>query len=523
MGKIKKIFSAAVLSILLITAGSTANVNLSNATSYKSYDPGKFYQVKNGLKGEYFSNAEFKGYSYSRIDSRISFDWGLGSPLWGIGPDKFSIRWTGQIQPAYSDTYTFHAITDDGVKLWINGQLIIDEWNIMAATEYTGTIKLTANKKYNIKMEYFENKNDASAKLLWSSKSQTKEIIPTNRLFSVMGSDPRPDLPADPVTVNLSGYFDEDAFSYENDRSDGDYDSHDNTYPAELAENDDEYDNVPFQLGPFGNGKDNSVSSDGQTINLDKDRYSSIRIAGSATNGDKSGVFRINYTDGSHSDISVTMKDWCTSDPGNEKVLQKMNHRHTPDRNESYVNYIFVYYLAADRDKTVRSITLPDENNMHVLAMTLLPYGYDDENKDEDGNGLRGEYFGNMDLTSSKLVRIDPTVDFDWGTDSPDGKVDENTFSVRWTGKVQPQYSQEYTFYTVADDGVRLWVNNKLIINDWTEHAAAEKKGTISVKAGQKYEIKLEFFDNQDKASVKLLWSSGSRSKQVIPENRLYH
>ena len=75
--------------------------------------------------------------------------------------------------------------------------------------------------------------------------------------------------------------------------------------------------------------------------------------------------------------------------------------------------------------------------------------------------GLRGEYFDNIDLTNSKLVRADPTVDFDWGAGSPDASIQPDTFSVRWTGWVLPEFSETYTFFTNTDDGVRLWVDDQ--------------------------------------------------------------
>ncbi|MGO4695603.1 PA14 domain-containing protein [Paenibacillus sp. 2TAB26] len=100
--------------------------------------------------------------------------------------------------------------------------------------------------------------------------------------------------------------------------------------------------------------------------------------------------------------------------------------------------------------------------------------------------------------------------------------MDADTFSVRWTGKVKPQYTGTYTFYTSSDDGVRLWVNNQLIINKWVDQATTEWSGTIQLTAGQKYDIKLEYYDNTEDAIAKLSWSSPLQAKQIIPQNRLY-
>ncbi len=138
------------------------------------------------------------------------------------------------------------------------------------------------------------------------------------------------------------------------------------------------------------------------------------------------------------------------------------------------------------------------------------------------GTGLTGQYFDNSDFTAPKITRTDGTINFDWGYGSPDASIGVDTFSARWTGQVQPQYSQAYTFYTTSDDGIRLWVNNQLIINNWTDHAPIENSGTMTLTAGQKYDLKLEFYENGGGAVSKLSWSSASQIKQIIPQLQLY-
>jgi hypothetical protein len=93
---------------------------------------------------------------------------------------------------------------------------------------------------------------------------------------------------------------------------------------------------------------------------------------------------------------------------------------------------------------------------------------------------------------------------------------------VHWSGQVKPEFTEKYTFYTLADDGVRLWVNGKLLVNDWKDHGPTESQGSIDLQAGQKYDIVMEYFENQLGATAKLSWSSASRAKEVIPTERLY-
>src|SRR6185436_14434078 len=73
------------------------------------------------------------------------------------------------------------------------------------------------------------------------------------------------------------------------------------------------------------------------------------------------------------------------------------------------------------------------------------------------GIGLRADYYDNIDFTGAHLRRLDPVIGFDWGTGPPDPSMGADQFSVRWIGQVQPRFSETYTFYTVSDDGVRLW------------------------------------------------------------------
>jgi len=140
------------------------------------------------------------------------------------------------------------------------------------------------------------------------------------------------------------------------------------------------------------------------------------------------------------------------------------------------------------------------------------------------GIGLNGDYysFQTMFQNMPTLTRIDPTVNFDFGAGSPDPSISVDTFAVRWSGQVQPFYSQTYTFYTTTDDGVRLWVNGQRVINSWINQAATERSGNIALNAGQKYDILMEYYENAGSAVAKLSWSSPNQFKQIIPQSQLY-
>ncbi len=105
----------------------------------------------------------------------------------GFPNDQYSIRWEGYIIPEFSSEYTMYTIADDGVRLWINDQLIIDKWIPQAPTEWSGKINLTAEEKYSLKIEYFEDSGGETFILGWSCDQLEKQLVPSNRLMTPKG------------------------------------------------------------------------------------------------------------------------------------------------------------------------------------------------------------------------------------------------------------------------------------------------------------------------------------------------
>ncbi len=113
-------------------------------------------------------------------------DWGTGTPDVNlVYPDYFCVRWSGQVLPQFSEKYYFVARADDGVRLTVNNQLIVNRWANAGGgvVDTTGSIDLQAGVLYDIVMEYYEAVGDAQAQLHWYSQNQPKQLIPTNRLY----------------------------------------------------------------------------------------------------------------------------------------------------------------------------------------------------------------------------------------------------------------------------------------------------------------------------------------------------
>ncbi|TDU70794.1 putative Ig domain-containing protein [Prosthecobacter fusiformis] len=130
-----------------------------------------------GLTGDYYSGTNFTSLLLSRKDAAINFEWGNGSPDPIIPSDKFSVRWTGNVVPAATGTYTFMTTSDDGFRLWVNNVLVINQWNDHAPTNYAAAVNLTAGTAVPIKVEFYENAGGAVAMLYWNGPGMASQPI----------------------------------------------------------------------------------------------------------------------------------------------------------------------------------------------------------------------------------------------------------------------------------------------------------------------------------------------------------
>lgn len=132
------------------------------------------------------------------------------------------------------------------------------------------------------------------------------------------------------------------------------------------------------------------------------------------------------------------------------------------------------------------------------------------------------------------ITRVDSTINFNWVRNSPDPRIRVDHFTGEWNGYVSPKYSEEYTFTAKADDGVRVWIDGKLIIDQWAKQDQTQDgfvqgaqttqthKSSIKLKKGTKYSIKVEYFEDVQNASIQVSWSSKSQKEEVVPNSALY-
>lgn len=136
-----------------------------------------------GLYGEYYRGKAFGERLMTRTDPQVDFHWAAGGPGDGMPVDNFSVRWTGWVLAPASGSFTFHVTADDGVRLWVDDVLLVDQWREQSPTEYSGSARLTVGRKHDIRLEYYEAGGDATISLAWSGPGLPRQTIPAASLY----------------------------------------------------------------------------------------------------------------------------------------------------------------------------------------------------------------------------------------------------------------------------------------------------------------------------------------------------
>lgn len=137
--------------------------------------------------------------------------------------------------------------------------------------------------------------------------------------------------------------------------------------------------------------------------------------------------------------------------------------------------------------------------------------------------GLCGEYFKGMELRGGPVVtRTDSQINFRWEHDAPDPKLPEDFFSARWTGKLGPvPETGEYTLQVQMDDGVRLWLDGKLVLDKWVQQPVTTYEAKVKLEKGRSYQLRMEFFDYNQGATCVLGWNLPTKA-DVLPSRQVW-
>jgi glucose/arabinose dehydrogenase len=528
-----------------------------------------------GLTGQYYGDMAFGALKLTRTDPTVDFTWAYGTPDPSVPADHFSVRWTGQVVPRYGETYTFYTESDDGVRLWVDDQPLINNWTNHGQVTNTNTITLQAGRPYNIRLEYYENDVWSIVSLSWSSASQPKQIIPQSQLYPttsgtqtatplpptstptntpVATSIPPTNTPVPPTSTAVSGgtvngltgqYYGDLTFgALKLTRTDPTvdfawaYGAPDPSVPADhftvrwtgqivprysetynfYTESDD---GVRLWVGDTQ--LINNWTNHGQVTNTN-----SIRLqAGQRYN------IRLEYYE--NEVWSIISLSWSSASQPKQIIPQSQLFAASTGPTNTPTNT-----PTRTPTNTPTSTPMPTTNSGPTDTPTATPPSPSTNTPTSTptntststptnippsgggGNGLRGEYYDSLNFVDLKLIRTDPTVNFVLNSGTPSSLIAPDTFSVRWTGQIVPLYSETYTFYTQSDDGARLWVSGNLLVNNWTSHSVTENSGTIRLQAGQRYNIQLEYYDGTGDSMITLLWSSTRQPKQIIPQSQMF-
>jgi hypothetical protein len=420
-----------------------------------------------GLTGNYFNNQTLTGSpTVVRTDSQVNFNWGTGSPDPNIPVDHFSVRWTGFVQATVSGNYTFSTISDDGIRLWVNGNQIINDWTDHAqTTDNSGAVGLTAGQLYPVTLEYYENGGGAIAELLWTPPGGSQAAIPQSQLY--------------PSGNGLTGtYFNNQTLS-----------------------------GVPTLTRIDGTVNFNwGTGSPDPSIGVD---HFSARWTGTVV-----PLVSGNYTFSSDDGVRLSVN-------GSQIINDFTDHAQTTDTSGAValtagVPYTILMEYYENGGQAVAELAwTPPGGSLTTIPQSQMYSG---------GTGLTGNYFNNQTLTSpATLVRIDPTVNFNWDVGSPDPSIPADHFSVRWTGTVRATVTGNYTFATTSDDGIRLSVGGVQVINDFTDHGpTTDTSGAVALNGGQFYTVTLEFYEDTGGAEAILMWTPPGGGQSAIPQSALY-
>jgi YVTN family beta-propeller protein len=426
--------------------------------------------VGSGLVGQYFANATLSGAPVLTRTEAANFDWGTASPGAGVPADSFSVRWTGQVSVTTSGSYVFQTISDDGVRLYLNGAQLINNWTDHGTTaNNSASLTLVAGQRYDVVLEYYEKTGGAVAKLNWQAPGTTAFVaVPITQLYPT-------------ATKGLLGQYFTNA-----------------TLSGNAVLTRTEAVNFDWGTGSPGPG----VGVDGFSARW----KGQISVPASG-----SYVFQTVSDDGVRLWINGAqlINNWTDHAPATNNSAAV-----TLSAGQRY-DVTLEYYERTNGAVAKLNWQTPGTTTfVPIPASQLYP----------TAQGLLGQYFTNTGLTGTPALTRSEAVNYDWGTAAPATGLPVDGFSVRWSGRVAVLADGNYTFQTTSDDGVRLWVNGNLIVDNWTMHATTiNSSAAIALKAGFFYDIKLEYFESQSGAVAKLAWiAPGSSAAVPVPQSQLY-
>ena len=446
-----------------------------------------FAEDVHGLRGIYWSFADFSGSSVVSIDQVVDNSWGTAAPKAGIEAGTFSVSWTGFIAITTAGSYVLTTEANDGVRLIVDGKTVIDDWGVRTTVSRKSVQLNLAVGAHALQLDYMQAGGAADAatcRFLWSPNGQPEAVVPAGVLR------PAPEPLMGTGTGLLGSYFPLPNFA------------------GSVVTRRDPVVNFtwPAAPGPVGIPADNfSVAWDGEVQAL----YSgpTTFLVGS---DDGNAVFL---------DGKLLMDNWSVH------ALSWSAQTVTLVAGQRYKLRV-VYYDTTGTASAILKWRHKQMSEQVIPASQLYPdAGIAVPTVVGKGTGLVGKYFANKDFTGASVVATDPSLLFDWGLNAPVVGIPAQKFSAMWSGQILPQFSEIYTFSMWAADGVIVTINGKTIIDNWSElnnTNAASVSGSIALTAGAPADIQIRYFTNAGSAVLHAWWSSPSTKAVLIPTSQLF-
>ena len=516
------------------------------------------------FKGEYFTNMTLYGVpKLTRQDTVVDFNWGSKSPAACIGTDKFSVRWTKK-QYFVAGKYKFTTTADDGVRIYVDGNLIINKWVNQPPTTYSADITLTAGE-HDVKMEYFENTGGAVAKLFWEIIDEAPAPIPAAGVFlaqyfnnitlsgtSVVqqnepainfdwGDDGSPDplIGADNFSARYvkNDNFEAGTYEFKVTADDGVRVYIDNvlildkwidqaattyTVSKDITAGMHEvkveyYEKTGGAVLQFGYLKTGSLppppppTGDYQGYYWNAGNGSSPTIPTTAANLVRNDA-EINFDwDGVSPDAAINADHFIARWKA-RKTFEAANYRFTmvsDDGIRVYLDNVMILDQWNDHAPTTYTVDKAVTAGEHDIEVeyyensggAVAKFSYAKIDTPPSGDFFVAEYFDNISLSGiAKIIRQELSINFNWGNGSPDPAIPNDHFSARF-GKTETIEAGTYEFTVTADDGIRLFIDGQLVIDKWIDQPPTTYKVTKSMTAGL-HVIKLEYYENGGGATI---------------------
>ncbi|MFN2289940.1 MAG: PA14 domain-containing protein [Anaerolineae bacterium] len=511
-------------------------------------------------RGEYFDNVNLGGTPKVRNDTRIEFNWGTNGPIKGVKPDNFSVRWTRRLN-FDAATYRFYVRVDDGARLWVDGQLLIDRWQDGSTRTYTADRTMTAGK-HDIRLEMYERSGQATA-AFWREKvdsypdwkgeyfgniglSGSPVLVRNDKGidFNWGSGAPAAGLPADNFSVRWTrqlsypaGYY---RFYVETDDGvrlwvDGQL-IIDQWRDGPVSQTGDLYLNQGqhqvrmemYERSGLARARMWWAQQDDST--LWRGQYFANRdLAGQPVLVRHDGAINFNWGGGAPAaglpadNFSVKWTRKMDFAGGTYRFCAQSDDGVSVEMDDSLPYIIREWHdgvgtYCADIHVSGGQHKVTVEYYEHV-GNAAIKFWWE---KAGSYPQWKGEYFANRKLSGSPAaIRNDADIDFNWGNAAPSAGVPADGFSVRWTRRLQFA-AGAYHFVVDVDDGARLWVDGTSVIDQWHD-GIGSYTGDIYLTEGQ-HNVRLEMYENTGTAKARLRWSlesaaSGWRGRYYANRN----